>query len=62
MNNSHIDEVLTRLIQRVDGHYYGKYRGQVIDNNDPSNLGRIKANVPRVLGVEDSGWALPAFA
>ncbi len=60
MNN--IDEVLARLIQRVDSHYYGKYRGQVIDNNDPSNLGRIKANVPRVLGVEDSGWALPAFA
>jgi hypothetical protein len=59
MNN--IDEVLARLIQRVDSHYYGKYRGQVIDNNDPSNLGRIKANVPRVLGVEDSGWALPAF-
>ncbi|HMD21208.1 MAG TPA: phage baseplate assembly protein V [Alloacidobacterium sp.] len=60
MNN--IDEVVARLIQRVDSHYYGKYRGQVIDNNDPSNLGRIKANVPRVLGVEDSGWALPAFA
>jgi hypothetical protein len=60
MNN--IDEVLARLIQRVDTHYYGKYRGQVIDNNDPSNLGRIKANVPRVLGVVDSGWALPAFA
>jgi uncharacterized protein involved in type VI secretion and phage assembly len=56
-----MDEVLARLVQRVEGRYYGKYRGQVTDNNDPSNLGRIKATVPRVLGTQDTGWALPAF-
>jgi uncharacterized protein involved in type VI secretion and phage assembly len=61
MSSSHTDEVLARLIQRVDGRYYGKYRGQVTDNNDPSNLGRVKASVPRVLGTENTGWALPAF-
>jgi phage baseplate assembly protein gpV len=61
MSHSHTDEVLARLIQRVEGHYYGKYRGQVTDNNDPSDWGRIKATVPRVLGVEKTGWALPAF-
>lgn len=61
MSSSHTDEVLARLIQRVDGHYYGKYRGQVTDNSDPNGLGRIKATVPRVLGVEETGWALPAF-
>jgi phage baseplate assembly protein gpV len=61
MHTSHIDEVLARLIQRVEGHYYGKYRGQVTDNSDPLNLGRIRATVPRVLGVEQTGWALPAF-
>jgi uncharacterized protein involved in type VI secretion and phage assembly len=61
MSSSHIDEVLTRLIQRVEGRYYGKYRGQVTDNSDPSNLGRVKAKVPRVLGDEETGWALPAF-
>jgi len=61
MDSSHIDEVLARLVQRVESRYYGKYRGQVTDNSDPSNLGRIKATVPRVLGVEVSGWALPAF-
>jgi len=60
-NHSHTDEVLARLIQRVETRYYGKYRGQVTDNQDPSNLGRVKANVPRVLGVEETGWALPAF-
>lgn len=54
--------ILARLIERVEGRYFGKYRGQVVDNEDPDNLGRIKAKVPRVLGEETSGWALPAFA
>ncbi|HEY44894.1 MAG TPA: baseplate assembly protein [Anaerolineae bacterium] len=39
--------------------HYGKYRGIVTDNQDPRNLGRIKANVPEVLGDVESGWALP---
>jgi hypothetical protein len=56
-----IDELLARLVQRVEGRYFGKYRGQVTDNNDPDNLGRIKAKVPRVLSDEETGWALPAF-
>jgi hypothetical protein len=56
-----IDELLVRLVQRVEGRYFGKYRGQVTDNNDPDNLGRIKAKVPRVLSDEETGWALPAF-
>jgi phage baseplate assembly protein gpV len=60
MNNSH-DEVLARLIYRVEHHHYGKYRGQVTDNGDPNNRGRIKAKVPRVLGEEETGWAMPAF-
>jgi uncharacterized protein involved in type VI secretion and phage assembly len=61
MSTSYVDEVLARLIQRMEGRHYGKYRGQVTDNNDPSNLGRIKAKSPRVLGDEETGWALPAF-
>ena len=61
MTSSHSDEILARLIQRVEGRYYGKYRGQVTDNSDPNNLGRVKAKVPRVMGDEESGWALPAF-
>jgi len=40
--------------------YYGKYRGKVIDVDDPLKLGRIKAKVPAVLGEEESGWALPS--
>ena len=41
------ETVLARLIERVEGRYYGKYRGIVSDNNDPNNLGRVKASVPR---------------
>jgi phage baseplate assembly protein gpV len=55
------DDALARLIERVEGRYFGKYRGQVTDNGDPSNLGRVKAKVPRVLGDQECGWALPAF-
>lgn len=40
--------------------YYGKYRGTVVDNEDPSNLARLRAKVPEVLGEVDSGWALPS--
>jgi uncharacterized protein involved in type VI secretion and phage assembly len=39
--------------------HYGKYRGIVTDNDDPKNLGRIRARVPEVLGDEESGWAWP---
>jgi len=39
--------------------FYGKYRGGVVDNDDPQQLGRLKAHVPEVLGEVVSGWALP---
>jgi uncharacterized protein involved in type VI secretion and phage assembly len=39
--------------------HYGKYRGIVTSNEDPKNLGRIKARVPEVLGDVETGWALP---
>jgi len=60
---SQTETILARLIERVEGRYYGKYRGIVSDNKDPNDLGRLKANVPRLLGdSETTGWALPAFA
>ena len=40
--------------------FFGKYRGLVTDNQDPSSLGRIRAKVPEILGDVDTGWALPA--
>lgn len=59
MDQTH--DLLARLIERVEGRYFGKYRGIVTDNNDPDKLGRIRAKVPRLLGDEETGWALPAF-
>ncbi len=55
------EEILARLIERIEGRYYGKYRGRVTDNSDPDNLGRVKAKVPRLLEDKETGWALPAF-
>lgn len=42
-----------------DEKYFGLYRGVVIDNNDPKNLGRIKMIVPQVMGEQVTDWAWP---
>jgi len=42
-----------------DHTFYGKYRGVVTDIDDPLMIGRIKANVPDVMGDDESGWAMP---
>jgi uncharacterized protein involved in type VI secretion and phage assembly len=39
--------------------FYGKYRGTVVHNVDPQNIGRIQATVPDVSGTALTGWALP---
>lgn len=39
--------------------YYGKYRGTVIENIDPEQIGRVMVQVPDVLGETPSSWALP---
>jgi len=39
--------------------FYGKYRGLVIANVDPEQIGRVMVQVPDVLGPIPSSWALP---
>jgi Type VI secretion system/phage-baseplate injector OB domain len=39
--------------------YYGKYRGFVLENLDPEQIGRVLVQVPDVLGVIPSSWAMP---
>jgi hypothetical protein len=39
--------------------FYGKYRGTVINNLDPEQLGRIQAIVPAVSNVIPTSWAMP---
>ncbi|MEU6224211.1 phage baseplate assembly protein V [Streptomyces sp. NPDC047042] len=41
--------------------YLGKFRGRVVDNNDPLRIGRLVVEVPDVLGDEPSTWALPCL-
>jgi hypothetical protein len=43
----------------IPRRYYGKFRGLVVDNLDPMQIGRIMAQVPDVLGETPSSWAMP---
>lgn len=47
--------------QRSARRYYGKYRGTVLNNVDPLQMGRLLVSAPDVLGSFPSTWALPCF-
>jgi uncharacterized protein involved in type VI secretion and phage assembly len=38
--------------------FYGKFRGRVVDNDDPLHRGRLRVQVPQVL-EDSSAWAMP---
>ena len=40
---------------------YGKYRAQVIDIDDPDELGRIRVLCPKVMGQLPLEWAMSCF-
>lgn len=59
-------------IERLEAQYFGKYRGVVIDNKDPQQLGRLRVWVPSLFPTEDdaepdtespsvSDWAWPCL-
>lgn len=55
-----LETVVANLVQKVERRFYGKYRGFVVDNADPEQLGRLKLSIPSVLGDDlVTGWALP---
>lgn len=54
------EEMLVDLAETMRSRFYGKYRGIVVDVNDPDSMGRITAQVPEILHEETSPWALPA--
>ncbi len=51
-------DLLQTIIAWIRNRYFGKYRGTVTDNADPTSRGRIKVRVPAVLG-ELEVWAMP---
>lgn len=56
-----MEELLLQLARQYQNKYYGKYRGFVVDNDDPQQLGRLRVIVPSVLGEAETGWALPSL-
>jgi uncharacterized protein involved in type VI secretion and phage assembly len=44
-----------------DKKYFGKYRGMVINNVDPMQMGRLMVQVPDISGLIPSTWAMPCF-
>lgn len=38
---------------------YGKYRGSVVNNIDPNQIGRVQVEVPAVYGSNTLNWAMP---
>lgn len=44
---------------QIAKRYYGKYRGTVINNIDPMQMGRIQAMVPDVSSVVPTSWCMP---
>ena len=41
--------------------YFGKYRGTVVQNVDPLQIGRIQVRVPDVSSLAPSPWAMPCL-
>ncbi|MEI6692222.1 MAG: phage baseplate assembly protein V [Chlorobium sp.] len=56
MANQNNDQAL----QWIRSRHFGKYRGTVFNNNDPTNRGRVQVNVPAVLGTLNV-WAMPCL-
>jgi len=48
-------------VNDTGGRYYGKYRGTVINNVDPMQIGRIQAMVPDVSSLLPTSWAMPCL-
>jgi uncharacterized protein involved in type VI secretion and phage assembly len=46
------------IFEYIRSHYFGKYRGTVADNDDPTSRGRLQVKVPAVLG-DLAVWAMP---
>lgn len=44
-----------------DKKYFGKYRGLVMNNVDPMQMGRLLVQIPDVSGLFPSSWAMPCF-
>ena len=56
-----MDDVVQRLATDAQQRVFGKHRGTVVDNRDPEYRGRLKLQIPSVLGDQATNWALPCL-
>ncbi len=54
---SAMPETSTPTVRR----FFGKYRGTVLNNIDPMQLGRVQVIVPDVSGLPPTSWAMPCM-
>jgi uncharacterized protein involved in type VI secretion and phage assembly len=54
------DAILNGMLESTTSHFYGKYRGLVIDNDDPTQRARLQVTVNAVMG-EEAVWAMPCL-
>jgi uncharacterized protein involved in type VI secretion and phage assembly len=47
--------------ETIPTKFYGKYRGMVLNNIDPMQMGRIQVQVPDVATLIPTSWAMPCF-
>lgn len=52
------NEVISDVLDELEDRFFGKYRGVVKDNQDPTGRGRLEVLVPAVMG-EQPVWAMP---
>jgi uncharacterized protein involved in type VI secretion and phage assembly len=45
----------------MSSKFYGKYRGMVMNNIDPMQMGRLQVQVPDVTGLAPATWAMPCM-
>ena len=57
-----MDAQLQQVITQSQERYFGKYRGLVVDNQDPENRARVTLKVPSVMGSDEiTHWAEPCL-
>jgi uncharacterized protein involved in type VI secretion and phage assembly len=47
--------------EKIPNKFYGKFRGTVLNNIDPMQMGRLQVQVPDVAGLVPTSWAMPCF-
>ena len=47
--------------ENIPNRFYGKYRGTVLNNIDPMQIGRMQVQAPDVTSLLPTSWAMPCF-